>query len=238
LAEAQPQIVMRVRDAGHEIALHGHTHRRVDAMTPDAFGAELDAGLAALWRAAGVRPCGHRAPYFSLRHDMGWAFAALAGRGFCYDSSVFPARTPLPIGGDPAAPPRPYRDAASGLMEFPVTTLRALGRAWPMGGGFYVRALPLAVARRAIRQANAAGAPAVLYVHPWELDTGQRYPHITARERITHYWGRAGLANKLRALLTEFPFVALEDLMHRGGAENAETDDSIPSSSASSVSLR
>jgi hypothetical protein len=68
------------------------------------------------------------------------------------------------------------------MVEFPITTLRAGGRNWPAAGGFYTRALPLGVTRQAVRQANAAGAPAVLYLHQWELDMGQHYPHVTARD--------------------------------------------------------
>lgn len=211
LAERQPGLVARIRDAGHEIALHGHLHRRVDGMTPEAFATELDRGLEAVWSAARVRPSGHRAPYFSLRRDMDWAFAALEDRGFGYDSSIFPARTTLY--GDPSAPRLPYRVPGRTMVEFPITTLRAGGRNWPAAGGFYTRALPLRVTRQAVCQANAAGAPAVLYLHPWELDTGQRYPHVTPRERVTHYAGRRGLAAKLAALFDEFRFAALEDLL-------------------------
>jgi polysaccharide deacetylase family protein (PEP-CTERM system associated) len=211
LAERQPDLIARIRDAGHEIALHGHMHRRVDGMTPEAFAAELDRGLEWVWAAARVRPAGHRAPYFSLRRDMDWAFEALEARGFHYDSSIFPARTALY--GDPAAPRLPYRVPGRALVEFPVTTLRAGGRTWPATGGFYTRVLPLTVTRWAVRQANAAGAPAVIYLHPWELDTGQRYSHVTLRERVTHYVGRRGLAAKLAALFDEFRFAALEDLL-------------------------
>jgi hypothetical protein len=143
---------------------------------------------------------------------MGWAFAALEARGFRYDSSIFPARSL--IYGDPGAPRAPFRVPGCALAEFPIMTLRAAGRNWPAGGGFYTRVLPTGVARLAVRQANAAGAPAVLYVHPWELDTGQRlWLHATPRERVTHYWGRGGLAGRLRALLSEFRFGALEDVL-------------------------
>ena len=210
LAERQPALIARICDAGHEIALHGHLHRRVDGMTPAAFGEELERGLDAVWRAVRVRPCGHRAPYFSLRRDMGWAFTALEERGFRYDSSIFPARTTLY--GDPSAPRLPYRVPGLALVEFPITTLRAGGRNWPAAGGFYTRALPLAVTRRAIHQVNAAGGPAVLYLHPWELDTGQRYPHVTPRERLTHYAGRRGLGQKLAVLFEEFRFAPLAEL--------------------------
>lgn len=211
LVEQYPDLVARIRDAGHEIALHGYAHRRVDRMTPAEFADELDRGLEALWQAARIRPIGHRAPYFSIRSDMDWAFRVLGTRRFRYDSSIFPARSL--IYGDPAASRLPYYLSEFNIVEFPVTTLRAGGRNWPAAGGFYTRALPISLVRRALRQSLAAGAPAVLYLHPWELDKGQRYSQVSPRERVTHYWGRRFLADRLRLLVAEFRFGALEDVL-------------------------
>ncbi len=88
----------------------------------------------------------------------------------------------------------------------------------PVSGGFYVRALPYAFVKRALRTLNAAGQPAIMYVHPWELDLGQDYPHVTARERITHYHGRRGLEAKLRSLFSDFRFTTLGGLYRSAGA--------------------
>ena len=54
--------------------------------------------------------------------------------------------------------------------------------------------------------------PAVMYVHPWELDTGQTYSEVTARERITHYHGRSALENKLNRLLDDYEFTTLDNV--------------------------
>jgi hypothetical protein len=78
-----------------------------------------------------------------------------------------------------------------------------------------VRALPYTVIRRALRRLEAAGEPAILYVHPWELDLGQRYNRVTARERVTHYLGRSGLAAKLERLFSEFRFGTMGDLVRQ-----------------------
>ena len=82
-----------------------------------------------------------------------------------------------------------------------------------MSGGFYVRALPYVVTRWAIQRLHRAGEPAILYIHPWELDLGQRYRQVTPRERITHYHGRRGLAAKLHQLLSDFRFGPMRDLV-------------------------
>jgi hypothetical protein len=118
--------------------------------------------------------------------------------------------------GYPQAPRFPHR-LENGLIEFPVSTARWLGMNWPIAGGFYVRTLPYAVIRQGIRQLNSQGQPAILYVHPWELDTGQRYSRVTPRERVTHYHGRGTLEHKLRRLFTEFQFAPLGELVPQVG---------------------
>ena len=158
-------------------------------------------------------PCGHRAPYFSLNSDTLWAFEILASRGFRYDSSVFPTRNMLY--GYPDAPRFPYLVDGYDLYEFPATTMLFAGRKWPIAGGFYNRAMPYTIIRRGIRQVNNLGEPAIIYIHPWELDTGQNYKQVTLRERITHYHGRAGLEQKLRKLFNDFRFVTIEELLRQ-----------------------
>ena len=71
------------------------------------------------------------------------------------------------------------------------------------------------------------GEPAIIYVHPWELDTGQVYDQVTVRERITHYYGRRSLENKLRQLLSEFPFGTLRELQ----SQMAMSDERRPEES-------
>ncbi|RIK49952.1 MAG: polysaccharide deacetylase family protein, partial [Chloroflexi bacterium] len=163
--------------------------------------------IEAVMRITGVPPLGHRAPYFSVNATTPWAFERMAARGLVYDSSVFPTRNMLY--GFPGAPRLPYRVPGHSLWELPASTVQWAGRTWPVAGGFYVRALPYGVIRAALRRLQRAGEPAILYVHPWELDLGQRYSQVTARERVTHYWGRSGLAAKLEQMFDEFSFTTL-----------------------------
>jgi polysaccharide deacetylase family protein (PEP-CTERM system associated) len=214
VADQHPDLIQRIRAAGHEIGLHGYYHRFVSRMSADEFAAEIDRGMVAVQRATGENPVGHRAPYFSIDGSTPWAFDVLVAHGLRYDSSVFPVRTTLY--GFPEAPRFPYRVHGGALTEFPVSTVRAGGRTWPIAGGFYLRALPYAAVRRAIHSLNAAGQPAIMYMHPWELDAGQRYRQVTPRERITHYYGRRQLEAKLRRLLAEFRFGPLASFLDDG----------------------
>ena len=210
VADHHPALIERIAAAGHEIAVHGYYHRFVHRLTPDEFARELELTLTALHRITGEQPIGHRAPYFSIRATTLWAFDLLRDFGFQYDSSVFPTRNPLY--GYPGAPRLPYR-LPQGLWEFPPSTMQVSRLTLPVAGGFYFRALPYALVCRAIRQLNTAGQPAIFYVHPWELDTDQHYPHVTPRERLTHYHGRAGLHRKLHRLLNDFSFAPLRSML-------------------------
>jgi hypothetical protein len=101
-----------------------------------------------------------------------------------------------------------------GLVEYPISTARWAGVNWPIGGGFYVRTWPYRLTQLGIKQLNRERQPAIMYMHPWELDTEQLYNRVTLRERITHYHGRRGLARKLERLFTDFAFTSLRHIMN------------------------
>ena len=213
VADQFPGLIRRVADEGHEIGLHSYYHQQVFRLTPEQFREDVSRGREAVQEASGKEVIGFRAPMFSINGSSTWAMDELREMGFKYDSSVFPIRNMYY--GIPQAPRNPYHPyKGSSFMEFPLATVRILGINWPIGGGFYVRALPYSLIRAGIRRINHQGQPAVMYFHPWELDLGQEYNQVTARERITHYHGRASLESKLKRLLRDFDFSPLVGLMN------------------------
>lgn len=84
-AERWPQAVERVLEAGHEVALHGYTHKSPVYNTPQEQVDEIERGLTALDK-FGVKPVGYRAPMWSTSKTT---MEALAGYGIRYDSSMF-----------------------------------------------------------------------------------------------------------------------------------------------------
>ena len=102
--------------------------------------------------------------------------------------------------------------AAGGVdfWEVPVGTARFAGTNLPFGGGF-LRLLPLALVRAALASVNRVDRrPAVLYVHPWELDPGQPRPAMPWLHRVRHYAGLASTERKLDRLLAEFRFTSVD----------------------------
>jgi hypothetical protein len=83
-AERWPETVQTIVRAGHEVALHGHSHRALPGMTEDEQRQDLASGLEAL-ADIGVEPRGYRAPYWQLTRPR----LDLLGRyGIRYDSSL------------------------------------------------------------------------------------------------------------------------------------------------------
>jgi polysaccharide deacetylase family protein (PEP-CTERM system associated) len=213
-----PALVRRVSEAGHEIALHGYYHRKVYRLTPDEFRADLLRGREVVEAACDRPVTGYRAPMFSINRSALWALEVLRDAGFRFDSSIFPTRNMLY--GFPDAPRFPFRPfAGAEFVEYPLSTVRLLGANWPVAGGFYLRALPYPLLRWALRRLNREGHPAIVYLHPWELDPGHPRPHPTPRERVTHYTNLHRTRAKLSALLRDFQFAPLTQL--EGGAPEA-----------------
>ena len=211
VADQFPELIRRVADSGHEIALHSYDHQQVQRLTPDQFRQDVARSREVVEKACGKPIKGYRAPMFSINGSCLWALEILCEMGFEYDSSAFPVRNMYY--GYPSAPRYPYRPFdSSSFMEFPLATVQFLGINWPVGGGFYFRTFPYPLLQAGIRRLNHQKIPAVLYFHPWELDLEQRYWQVTPRERITHYHGRASLAGKLQRLLKDFEFTTLSGL--------------------------
>jgi len=204
IARRHPGLVWRIAAAGHEIASHGLGHRRVDSQTPEEFRADIRQAKAILEDCSGQPVRGYRAATFSVGPHTSWAWPILEEEGHAYSSSVYPVARDFY--SFPDAPRRPYRPAGTGsLVEIPIATLRLLGRNWPCGGGGYFRLLPYEVSRRAIAGLNREGAPAVFYIHPWELDPGQPRPAgVPLKSRLRHYLNLSRTAGRLSRLAHAF----------------------------------
>jgi polysaccharide deacetylase family protein (PEP-CTERM system associated) len=211
VAQRFPRLIRAIVARGHELACHGWDHRCVYDLGPDGFRQDLRRAKHALETAAGRAVRGYRAPNYSIRRDTPWAFTILYEEGYAYDSSMYPIIHDRY--GFPDAPRFPHvAQTIDGvdLWEVPVGTARFAGTNLPIGGGFF-RLLPAPLVRAAIGSVNRRERrPVVLYVHPWEFDPGQPRPPMSWTKRFRHYTGLATADRKLRALLAEFRFAAIE----------------------------
>ena len=215
-AERHPAIVRRIAAAGHEVATHGYAHRIVYEQTREEFHHDVERAKRTLEDIIGEPVLGYRAPSFSFTRRSAWAPDVLLDLGFRYDSSVFPVRDSLY--GMPDAERFPYvireRDGRR-LVEFPITTTALLGRNLPLGGGAYLRVFPYRYLRWGMRRVNRRERqPAVVYIHPWEIDPGQpRMKTAGKRGFSSHYVNLGRTEAKLRRLLRDFRFAPMRAVL-------------------------
>ncbi|MHA1113368.1 MAG: XrtA system polysaccharide deacetylase [Alphaproteobacteria bacterium] len=219
VAERYPALIRRIVAEGHELASHGYAHTRATDQDRDGFRDDVRRTRTLLEDTAGVPVTGYRAASFSIGANNLWTLEVLRDEGYLYSSSIYPVRHDHY--GMPEAPRFAWHPCgAEGVIEFPVTTVRLLGRNLPCGGGGYFRLLPYPLSRWAMRRVNRHDdAPCIFYFHPWEIDPGQpRQPGLPLKTRARHYVNLRRMEGKLRAALRDFTW----DRMDRVFAVGAE----------------
>jgi polysaccharide deacetylase family protein (PEP-CTERM system associated) len=203
VAEKHPELIRSLTEQGHEVASHGYDHEKLYDTTPSVWRESLARAKKSTEDASGAAVVGHRAPFFSLTRASLWALDVLSEQGFTYDCSVYPGSNWRY--GIPDTPEYPYRMEGTSLTEFPVSTLRLFGHSLGIGGAYF-RILPYRVTSSGIRTINAAGRPAMFYLHPWEFDP--RHPLVRFRWRamLTHYFNLSATASRFARLLHDFRF--------------------------------
>ena len=203
VAERYPELVRRIVAAGHELASHGYAHLRASEQSRGDFLNDITLAKKILEDVGGAAVRGYRAPSFSIGLGNLWEFDSILEAGYAYSSSVYPVQHDHY--GMPDAPRFPYR-SREGLVEIPITTVRAFGRNLPAGGGGYFRLAPYALSRLAIRRVNENdGRPAIFYMHPWEVDPDQpRVVGTSFKTRFRHYLNLGQMEARLKRLTTDF----------------------------------
>lgn len=200
VAAGRPAIPKAIAAAGHEVASHGMAHRSLKTMTGQEFASDLRQSCDILEQAVGEKVRGFRAPSFSVTRDaVEWFYPVLEEQGLSYSSSVFPGQTfHYGIPGFQAGPHHPVAAGRrSTVLEIPLPRLRLAG----FDLGLWLRLLPAWCVRRRVDAENRAGRPAVLYVHPREIDPGQPRLPLPPFTSLIHYWGVGGCERKLDYLL-------------------------------------
>ena len=213
VADRYPSLVQRIAAQGHEVASHGYNHRLVYDLTPEAFRTDVRRSKDLLESAIARPVLGYRAPSYSLTPRSLWAIDILIEEGFRYDASIFPIHHDRY--GIPISPRHPYvLNRASSLVEAPGSTVRWGPVNLPIGGGGYFRILPYAWTRWGINRLNVVErAPAIFYLHPWEIDPDQPRLPAPALGRFRHYFNLTKTEGRLRALLRDFAFSTMIDVL-------------------------
>lgn len=211
VAKNHPALVKEVHARGHEIGCHSAMHRLVYELTPEQFQADTHRAKVLLEDLVGAPVTSYRAPSWSITEAAFWALEVLEKEGFTVDSSIFPFKNFLY--GVKNAPRFPYRaerySPGCHILECPPSTVQFFGQTIPFSGGFYLRVLPQSVVKTCISHLNQQGQPAVMYIHPWELDPATPRMKLNIRDTFIKYWGIRGNEKKLRGILKSFSFQTL-----------------------------
>ncbi len=110
------------------------------------------------------------------------------------------------------------------MVEFPISTLRLAGINIPIAGGGYLRFFPYGFTRWAITQLNEKEhQPAVVYLHPWEIDPEQPRIRAGAISRFRHYTNLNKTEYRFKALLGDFAFGTMVEVLKAQGFLNTQT---------------
>lgn len=169
VGEDHPETVNKLSSAGHEIASHTYSHRRLPTLDKKARRREIIRSREVLQEASGQDIDGFRAPAFEVAEDH---FVSLQEAGYRYDSSLIPARSIFGWYNGAHQIDRPClassieETVSDQFKELPVSVMPwlrlPLTGAWLrfFGPKYTIAGMKL-LARR--------GVPPILYVHPWEF---------------------------------------------------------------------
>lgn len=214
VAEKFPQLIEEIARQGHEIGSHGYSHQFVYKQSPNEFRREIIKSLEILEKLSGERILSYRAPFFSITQSSLWALEILADLGILFDSSIFPVINYRY--GIPQAPRFPHwimTKNGSKILEFPISTVRILGKNIPIAGGAYFRIFPYQLIGSGIKSLNRKKQAVIFYLHPWEIDPEHPKIKLPRRISLTHYYNLSHTEAKFKNLLRDFKFIPLKKVL-------------------------
>jgi len=211
VAEEEPSIAADIAKEGHEIASHGYSHTLLPLLEPAEFRDEIRKTSEVIYRQTGYKIVGFRAPQWSIGPATPWALDILHEEGYLYDSSC----NPLHFVGDSKGPRTLFAIQTKGgrIVEVPpmVTPLPVCNL--PTGGGWGFRLFPLAIITSTARRLNNAGAPAVFYLHPREMEADGPRLKLPPLKSFAAYGTRSDIKDRLRHILQTFSFCTMRQLV-------------------------
>ena len=90
VAKKFPSLIREIAEDGHEIGVHGFSHKQIFKLTENQFRREVADCRKLLVDISSGPVRGHRAAAFSIMPQTKWALEVLSQEGFEYDSSVYP----------------------------------------------------------------------------------------------------------------------------------------------------
>lgn len=183
MAKDFPQVVKKIYDCGHEVGCHSYHHIWLNKMTIDEVKEDTRIAIDALEQCIGDKVQSYRAPAFSIGKENKWVFEILTRNGITRDASMYPAERDF--GGfaqfGQKCPTMVFCNK-SRIKEFPVCTIKILGKEMAYSGGGYFRFFPLDFVKREMAKSDYV----MTYFHIGDLiPESDSFP---SREKFENYY--------------------------------------------------
>lgn len=166
MARDFPEVVMSIKQHGHEIGCHSNEHRWLNKMSINDVKEDTRISIDILEQCVGQKIKSYRAPAFSIGESNKWAFEILVENGIENDASIFPLNRDF--GGFPSfdyKEPVSINYKGNIIHEFPVCTTYFMGKELVYSGGGYFRFFPLWFIQKELKKTNYA----MTYFHLGDL---------------------------------------------------------------------
>lgn len=187
LATDFPEVVKLIASKGHEVGCHSNVHQWLNKMSPDEALEDTRVAVDSLEQCIGQKVKSYRAPAFSIGESNKWAFEVLATCGIERDASVFPATRDF--GGFPQfkeQSPTLVSYEGNTIKEFPIPTLKLIGKDLAYSGGGYFRFFPLGLIKRTMGK-NSYN---MCYFHIGDLLSGPQ--RVMTKKEYEEYFHEPG----------------------------------------------
>ena len=167
IAQVFPEIVEEIYDLGHEVASHGYSHVDLTKISLRKLEKMERNSRNVLATVTGEAPIGFRAPFARINPAV---ISLLSKIGYVYDCSVVPSGWIPSWWSSYGASLGPYRVSVGGkeFYEVPIAVFPYLR--FPVCGGWFLRNFGVTYVKTAIRCLLRKGMPAIVYIHPFDVD--------------------------------------------------------------------
>lgn len=226
IAKDFPYVIKKIKESGHEIGSHSNKHLWLTKMSEHELREDTLCSIDSIEQLIGEKVLSYRAPAFSIGEKNKWVLGVLADLGIERDASIFPAKRDF--GGFPTfnySKPTIISYQGIQIKEFPVSTIKFLGKNMAYSGGGYFRFFPLSFIQSQINKNNYTMA----YFHIGDLMT-EKYKLKSKQEYETYFKESGTLLNRYKRYIksnlgTKSAFSKLQTLIETNKFQNLEQMD-------------
>lgn len=217
LIKVHSELIKKISNQGHEIAIHGWDHELLCNKSNKLFKQEIINAKTALENLTKQNVIGYRAPCFSMDNEK---LLILEEIGLIYDSSYIqfndhPLYGSLTLDSFKKIDDLVYKK--NHFYEFELVTLNVFGKLIPISGGGYFRFFPSFIFSLLWQKFLKSHHNYIMYIHPFELTNKKvNLKGISKTKKLRFSLGRKNNLQNLenhikKTLKQDFNFTTIRD---------------------------